>query len=265
MKVKNIASGSSGNVTLVESNNINILIDCGISCKKINEGLKEEGLSLSNIDGILITHEHTDHINGLGVIERKYHIPVYATGGTIRGIRAASALGEFDTGLLNEISAGRRFTLGDMDIEAYNTYHDANEPVCYRVEAGRSSFAVVTDLGQYEEGLVDFLGGLDGILLEANHDIRMLEVGPYPYHLKQRILGKFGHLSNESSGRLLAQLLHDNIKYIMLGHLSRENNTRELAKLAVETEIALADNIYKPGDFDILVAHRDRPSDTAIL
>jgi len=105
------------------------------------------------------------------------------------------------------------------------------------------------------------LTGLDGILLEANHDVRMLEVGPYPYPLKRRILGKYGHLSNESSGRLLAQILHDDIKYIMLGHLSKENNTVDLARLEVETEIALADNEYRPEDFDIRIAMRDRPSE----
>ena len=262
MRVKNIASGSSGNVTLVGSNNTNILVDCGISCKRINAALKEEGMALEDIDAIIITHEHIDHISGLGVIERKYNIPVYATAGTLAGIRQIKSLGEFDEGLLNPISAQKNFNVGDINIMAYNIFHDANEPVCYRMENNSSSFAIVTDLGEYDDRLINAMHGLDGILLEANHDVRMLEAGPYPYQLKRRILGKYGHLSNESSGRLLASLLHDNIKYIMLGHLSKENNTRELAKLAVETEIAMADNDYMPGDFDIRVAYRDRTSET---
>lgn len=265
MRIKNIASGSSGNATLVESNNHCILIDCGISCKRINEGLAEEGLSLSDVEAVLITHEHIDHVSALGVISRKYNIPIYATKGTAAGISRIGSLGEFDRELFVEIGADRRFQVGDMDITPLGIWHDANEPVCFRIENAGKSFAAVTDLGAYDDYLLDNLKGLDGILLEANHDVKMLEVGPYPYPLKQRILGKYGHLSNESSGRLLAQILHDDIKYIMLGHLSKDNNNRELASLTVETEIALADNEYRPEDFDIRIAMRERPSEAFVF
>ena len=261
MIVKNIASGSSGNVTLIQSGNHNILIDCGISCRRINDGLKEEGLTLSDIEAVLITHEHIDHVAAAGVIARKYGMPIYATKGTINGIRSLRSLGEYDSGIFVPVRADEAFTVGDINIRPLSIFHDSNEPVCYRVESGGRSFAVVTDLGEYDDYLKGSLTGLDGILLEANHDVRMLEAGPYPYPLKRRILGKYGHLSNESSGRLLAQILHDDIKYIMLGHLSRENNTVDLAKLEVETEIALADNEYRPEDLDIRVAMRDRPSE----
>lgn len=260
MRIKNIASGSGGNATLVGSNNVNILIDAGLSCKRISDGLNEAGLSLKEIDAILITHEHTDHINGLGVIERKYGTPVYATAGTIEGIKRTSSLGKFDNDRMIEITAGEHFAIGDMVIEALSVSHDALEPVCYRIDDGRSSFASVTDLGEFDDRLVEGLKGLDGLLIEANHDVRMLEAGPYPYYLKQRILGKYGHLSNESSGSLLTKLMHDNIKYILLGHLSNENNTRELARLAVETEIDMSDNAYRAKDFDIHVASRNMPS-----
>lgn len=261
MIVKNIASGSSGNVTLIREGSHNILIDCGISCKRINEGLAEEGLSLSDIEAVLITHEHIDHVAACGVLARKYGMPIYATQGTINGIGSVRSLGEFDRSVFVPVEAEKTFTVGSLEIKPLQIFHDANEPVCYRLEGSGKSFAVVTDLGEYDEHLKENLMGLDGLILEANHDVRMLEVGPYPYPLKRRILGKYGHLSNESSGRLLAQILHDDIKYIMLGHLSRENNTAELAKLEVETEIALADNEYRPEDLDIRVAMRDRPSE----
>ena len=261
MIVKTIASGSSGNVTLIQNGSHNILIDCGISCRRINDGLKEEDITLSDIEAILITHEHIDHVAAAGVIARKYGIPIYATAGTINGIRAIKSLGDYDNGLFVPIAADKVFTVGGMSVKPLSVFHDSNEPVCFRMESADKSFAIVTDLGEYDDYLLGNLTGLDGILLEANHDVRMLEVGPYPYPLKRRILGKYGHLSNESSGRLLAQILHDDIKYIMLGHLSKENNTTDLARLEVETEIALADNEYRPEDLDIRVAMRDRPSE----
>ena len=262
MVIKNIASGSSGNVTYVGTDSTHILIDSGVSRKRISDGLAELGLKIKDLDAILVTHEHIDHISSIGVIERSAQIPIYATRGTLDGIRNTKSLGEFDKDVMFYVEAEQNYRIGDIEICPLSVSHDANEPVCYKVENNGRSFAVVTDLGVYDEHLIGRLMGLDGILLEANHDVRMLEVGPYPYPLKQRILGRYGHLSNESCGRLLAHLLHDNIKYIMLGHLSKENNTRELAKLAVETEIAMADNDYMPGDFDIRVAYRDRTSET---
>lgn len=263
MRIKNIASGSSGNATYIGTENTHILIDAGISRKRIVEGLAEEDISLNDLDAILITHEHIDHISSLGVLERSAQIPVYATAGTLAGIKRTRSLGEYDRDVFREIVPDGRFVIGDISIDPLHINHDAADPVCYRVESAGRSFALVTDLGEYDDYLVSRLKGLDGILLEANHDVRMLEVGPYPYPLKQRILGKYGHLSNESSGRLLAQVLHDNIKYIMLGHLSRENNTREIAQMSVEAEIDTADNIYRAGDFEIRVAFRDRPSGLA--
>lgn len=261
MRIKNIASGSRGNATYIGSENTHILIDTGISRKRILEGLAQAGLSLADIDAILITHEHADHISGLGVLERTREIPVYATKGTIRGICSENICGDFNTDVFAPISADEPFCVGDISVLPISTWHDANEPVCFRLENGSSSFAVVTDLGECNDYLAENLSGLSGILLEANHDVRMLEVGRYPYYLKQRILGRFGHLSNESSGRFLSGLLHDNIKYIMLGHLSEENNTKELAQLTVELEIDAADNVYKRDDFEICVASAYHPSE----
>ena len=260
----NIASGSGGNATYIGTEHTHILIDAGISRKRITEGLSKADISLNDLDAILITHEHADHINGLGVLERTREIPVYATRGTISGILGQKLCSTVNSSVFVPVSADETFLVGDITVKPLSVCHDANEPVCFRLEDENSSYAVVTDLGIYDDYLEKNLKGLSGIMLEANHDVRMLEAGRYPYYLKRRILGRSGHLSNESSGRFLSALLHDNIKHIMLGHLSEENNTRELAKLTVELEIDSADNIYRRGDFEICVAsahHASRPAE----
>lgn len=261
MRLCSIASGSSGNCIYVGSDHTHLLIDTGISKKRIEEGLKNLEIKGEELDGILLTHEHSDHIQGLGVFSRKYEIPVYATPGTIRGVREYKKLGEIPDGLFHEIDVDQKFTLGDLSAEAFAISHDANEPSGYRIEQGGQSVAVATDLGIYDEYTVSKLQNLDAVLLEANHDIHMLEVGSYPYYLKQRVLGNRGHLSNELSGRLLCDILHENLKHVLLGHLSKENNYSELAYETVKMEVLLSDVPYKPGDFRMEVARRDMPSD----
>lgn len=259
MRFENLASSSSGNSTYIGSDKTHLLIDCGISRKRISEGLCSADIDLKDISAILITHEHADHISSLGVIQRAGSIPVYATEGTIAGILSNPNLGPFDKSVFNVIKADRPFTVGDILIKPLRVSHDALEPVCFRAECENKSCAVVTDLGYFDDYLVENLKGLDMIMAEANHDIRMLEAGKYPYYLKQRIAGKKGHLSNEASGQLISMLLHDNIKEVILGHLSRENNYPDLARLAVEAEIDMAENKYKRSDFKIEVARPDIP------
>ena len=205
--------------------------------------------------------EHSDHIQGLGVFSRKYEVPVYATPGTIEGIRGCSSLGRIPEGLLHPIHTDSPFILGDVTVNPFAISHDANEPSGYRLECRGKSVAVATDLGKYDEYTVEHLTNLDAVLLEANHDIHMLEVGGYPYYLKQRILGDKGHLSNELSGRLLCDILHDNLKHIVLGHLSKENNYARLAYETVKLEVTLADNDYRGDELDMFVAERDTVSD----
>ena len=265
MRMCSIASGSSGNCIYVGSDNCHLLIDTGISKKRIEEGLNKLEIKGDELDGILITHEHSDHIKGLGVFSRKYEIPIYATAGTIAGIKESSSLGKMPEGLLHPIKADHPFQLGELDVHPFAISHDANEPSGYRIEQDGKSVAVATDLGKYDDYTVENLKNLDAILLEANHDIRMLQVGRYPYYLKQRILGDRGHLSNENAGRLLCRLLHDNMKAIFLGHLSRENNYEELAYETVCSEVTLGDNPYKSKDFRIQVAHRDFASEAVTV
>lgn len=261
MKLCSIASGSSGNCIYVGSEHTNILIDAGISKKKIEEGLKEIGISGENLDGILVTHEHSDHIQGLGVFSRKYKIPIYASRGTITGIENYKSLGKMPIGLFHEIQSDKNFTLGELTVKPFAISHDAIEPTGYRIEKDKKSIAIATDLGIYDEYIVESLKGVNALVLEANHDVHMVEVGPYPYSLKRRVLGEQGHLSNELSGRLLCDILHDDLQCVMLGHLSKENNYESLAYETVKLEVTLGNNKYSGDDVHIIVAKRDRVSE----
>lgn len=260
MKLSAISSGSQGNCILLENKNTSIMVDAGISRKKIEEGLDYYCKSPEDIDGILITHEHSDHIKGLGVFLRKYSIPVYGTEKTINYILEESNIGKVDRELFNVIEAEKRFIINDLEINPMHISHDAVDPVCYKFINGDKSCAVVTDLGEYDYKLAGNLRELDAILIESNHDINMLQTGPYPYILKQRIWGNKGHLSNESCGRLLNDIVSEKLKHIILGHLSKENNYPVLAYEAVRNEINFGKNDFSAEDFDIKVASRVEPS-----
>lgn len=261
MRLCSIASGSSGNCIYAGTEATHLLVDAGISGKKVEGGLHSIGLTGHDIDGILITHEHSDHISGLGVLCRRYRIPVYATPGTAAAIKACKSLGEIPEELFCEVHADEAFTIKDMTVNPMQISHDAAQPVAYRFSYGRKRAAVCTDLGTYNDYTVECLKGMDVLLLEANHDVNMLQVGSYPYYLKQRILGKRGHLSNENSGRLLSRVLHDDLQKVVLGHLSKENNLPELAYETVRLEINMADNPYRAGDFPIQIANRSDVSE----
>lgn len=261
MRLCSIASGSSGNCIYVGSDNTHLLVDTGISKKKIDAGLKELEIKGEELDGILITHEHSDHIQGLGVFSRKYEVPIYATPGTIEGIENYAPLGKMPEGLLHPIHTDESFMLGDIVIDPFRISHDAKEPSGYRMNCGGKAVAVATDLGIYDDYTVEKLKDLDAVLLEANHDIHMLEVGSYPYYLKRRVMGDKGHLSNELSGRLLCDILHDNLKHILLGHLSKENNYAKLAYETVKLEVTLSDCAYKGEELNMAVARRDMISE----
>ncbi|MDE7063202.1 MAG: MBL fold metallo-hydrolase [Lachnospiraceae bacterium] len=261
MELCSIASGSTGNCIYAGAGSTRIMIDAGVSGKRIEEGLNSIGLTTKEMQGILVTHEHSDHVAGLGVVARKYGIPIYATEKTIAAIHSTTLVGTIDPALFHPVCPGEAFTLGDLTVEPMSISHDAADPVAYIMRQGGHKMAVVTDLGTYDETLVEKLQGLDLLLLEANHDIHMLQAGGYPYPLKIRILGEQGHLSNEASGQLLGRLLHDHFGTVLLGHLSRENNIPELAYEAVRQEIDAGENPYHGNDFPILVARRDTVSE----
>ena len=191
---------------------------------------------------------------------RRYGIPMYATADTIDFIIDNEPAGKIDRSLFNVVKADEEFEVGDITVTPISISHDAVDPVAYKMKSAGKSVGVITDLGVYDDYIISRLKGMDILLIEANHDVRMLETGRYPYPLKQRILGKKGHLSNESSGQLLTRLLHDKLKTVILGHLSKENNYERLAYETVRLEISMGETPYKEDDFPIYVAGRDCPS-----
>lgn len=261
MRLVSIASGSSGNCIYVGSDHSHILVDAGISNRRIEQGLHEIGVKGGEISGIVITHEHSDHTKGLGVLARKYGVPIYATQETLDEIAKIKNLGEYPKELFRPIKPDIHFFVGDLEIKPFSINHDAANPVAYRIQHEKKSVAVATDIGHFTQYTINNLQELDALLLESNHDVGMLETGPYPYYLKRRILSDHGHLSNENAGRLLNHILHDRLKRILLGHLSKENNYEELAYETVRLEIGQGDHSYKASDFYITVAKRDQMSE----
>ena len=258
MKVCPIASGSSGNCIYAGDDNTHILLDAGISRKRMVDGLQSIGVAPEELSGICITHEHSDHISGLEVFIKKYHTPVYATAGTIAYIRERKPE-LVDSEEFIVIEAEETFSIGELQIKAFATSHDAAEPVGYTVQGSGGRLGLVTDLGYYDEYIVSHLKECEILILESNHDISMLQAGRYPYQLKKRILGEAGHLSNTSAGDLLCQLIHDKLRYVYLAHLSEENNYPDLAFETVRCQLQM--NQPNHGvHFKMAVAKRKEPS-----
>ncbi len=261
MRIQAIASGSNGNAVFVGEKNTAVLVDAGISCKRITEGLKKLSVRPEDLTGVLVTHDHSDHTAGLKILLKHYRIPLYGTEETIGRLSQGELKDDIYRDLFRVIASDRSFMLGDLRILPVPTFHDAPGSVGYRFDAQNASFAVLTDTGTFTDEMTERLQDLSGILLEANHDVRMLEVGSYPYVLKRRILGDFGHLSNERSGELLSRILSPRMKIVLLGHLSEENNYPDLARMSVMNEIDASDTPWKSSDFDIRVALRTESSD----
>lgn len=259
MQLYSIASGSSGNCIYAGTEETGILIDAGISMKRIREGLEAQELSLEGIHAIFITHEHTDHISGLGPVLRKVPIPVYATRETIEAIWDKGGMKGVSQELFHTVEPDRCFRFRDVEVIPVSISHDAANPVCYTLQAADRKIGVATDMGCYTSELVDHLKDCNSLLLEANHDINLLQVGSYPYSLKMRILGERGHLSNDASARLIQKLLHPGLRHIILGHLSKENNFPELAYQTVSYELE-QNPIWSTMETELLVANRQEPT-----
>lgn len=264
MQLCSLASGSSGNCIYIGDNTTKLLIDAGISGKRIEEGLIRYNISARDLDGILITHEHTDHIKSIGIMARRYKIPIYATKDTWQEIISNTYLGKIDPNLHIEIFPDKEFNINNIRIFPFKTSHDAVDPVCYTFTKDNKKISIATDLGCYNDYIKDILKDSDILFIEANHDIKMLEVGNYPYFLKQRILSDLGHLSNESSGKLISELFHNNLKHIILGHLSNENNFPDLAFETVRQELYTRKDI-NISKVSISVAKRSKISDLIVI
>ena len=241
MKVFVFASGSSGNCLLLSSGDTNILIDAGISMRRVEAALAQAGHTVHDIGGVLITHEHSDHISGLGMLCKHHNLPVYAPHTVANRLRGQLPTVER---CLRVISVGEAFRVGQLSVRAFHTPHDTDESVGYRVE-GDGVFALATDMGCVTEEVRAGLMGADTVLIESNHDEELLRYGPYPVYLKRRILSDHGHLSNEHCAALARELAESGTGRIILGHLSKENNTPERAMAATGQALAgLAAELY---------------------
>ena len=231
-KVSILASGSTGNSLYIESDKQKILVDAGLSGKKITSLMNEVGRSPAELDAILVTHEHTDHIHGVGVLSRKHGIDVYANEKTWEAM--TKNVGNIDPEHKRIFERGKTLTFGDMDIESFGVSHDAADPQFYQFHRNNKRFVVLTDTGYCSDRIKGTVKDADAYLMESNHDLSMLRMGKYPWSLKQRILGDKGHLSNEDGALVMTELIGNNTKRIYLGHLSRENNIKELAHMTME-------------------------------
>lgn len=225
MRFSVLASGSKGNACYIETDDTRVLIDAGLSCREITRRLEIIGINVISLDAIIITHEHSDHIKGAGPVSRKYDATVYANRPTIN--RCTNQLRK--TRVNDILETGKSFKINDITIETFAKNHDAADPVGLIVSSNGSRLGIITDVGASTSLLETRLRDCTSVMLEFNHDIEMLENGPYPYYLKKRIRSSYGHLSNEQAGDLLKRLCHKNLNHVVLAHLSEVNNTPEKA------------------------------------
>ncbi|MDD3766967.1 MAG: MBL fold metallo-hydrolase [Eubacteriales bacterium] len=225
MKLCTLVSGSSGNSIFLSHNGTNILIDCGVSGKQIQNSLNQINVSADEIDYILVTHEHIDHSKGVGVLSRRYDIPIVASHGTWLGMEIGE-IADHNKIVFNENS---QMDIGGIGVTPFDTPHDAMQPKGYKFDLGDKRIAIATDIGHINQNIKDAVFGCEIVILEANYDEDMLESGPYPYHLKKRIGGEHGHLCNVEAGELACFLVENGTHTIMLAHLSKENNSENVA------------------------------------
>ncbi len=257
MKVKfcSLSSGSSGNCQYLETSNAKILVDSGFSGKKTEELLKSIDIDPGDLDGIFVTHEHIDHTRGVGVLSRRYDLPIYANKNTWLGME--DKIGNIKDKNIKIFTTERFFEFKDLDIYPLSTFHDANEPVGYILFHGDIKISIVTDTGIINDKMVEKIKDSNLYFIESNHDEYMLKEGLYPLHLKRRILSPYGHLSNEDAGGVLADVLRGRGEKVILGHLSKDNNIPELAMDTV-TNILTNRGLDVKNDIDLGLSFRDR-------
>lgn len=256
LKFCSLYSGSSGNSLFVQSNNTKILIDCGQSAKKIENALTDVNVDISEIDAILVTHEHSDHIQSLGTISKKYDIPVFANFETWEAM--PNQKNKVSSNNIKIFENDNEFNIGNLQIMPFSTPHDAANPCGFSICNGSKKISIATDLGHIDNNIFSNIKDSKFMLLEANYEPEILKVSRYPYLLKQRIAGPHGHLSNIEAGQTISHLFGKELKEVMLGHLSKENNFPEMAYKTVAEE--LIHNNIDTNDIKISVANRLSPS-----
>ena len=261
VSVSVLASGSRGNSTVIESSQARILVDAGISCRETFKRLKLIGVDPRQLSAIVITHEHSDHVYGLATLAKKLNVPVFMTGAThqawARSLRDEA--GELPKlARLEVFSAGRSFQIADVTVSAFTIPHDAADPVGFTFRAEGTKIAVATDLGYIPASVCDHLRKCDVLVVESNHDLEMLRVGPYPWSVKQRVMSRVGHLSNESLAQFFAKDYDGGASYIVLAHLSEQNNHPEVARRAAESALGPQRTLLQN---QLMLAAQDAPTD----
>ena len=246
-------SGSSGNSLFVESQNTKILVDAGVSSKKIEQALIDINVDPSTLDGILITHEHSDHVQGLGTFSRKFNLPVFVNKETLDAMPKQKD--KIDEKNIKTFKVDDKFSIGDLDIKPFSIPHDAANPCGFNIFKDNKKISIATDIGHMNNYILKNLEESLFIMLEANYDPEVLKCSSYPFKLKSRIAGPTGHLPNEMAGKTISYLLKSGLKNAMLGHLSKESNFPELAYKTVVDE--LITNNYDENSLSISVANRD--------
>jgi phosphoribosyl 1,2-cyclic phosphodiesterase len=233
MKFASLGSGSEGNALLISARSglteTNVMLDCGFAVRETERRLARLGLAPDALAGIIVTHEHHDHIGGVFKFARRHRVPVWLTHGTYQ-----AAIGRCEDVVLHVCRDGEPFQLGDLEIHPYTVPHDAREPVQYLASDGNAKLGILTDAGHATQHMIDALSACDALMLECNHDVQMLAASTYPPSLKQRISGDYGHLSNRAAGEILQRLDKSRLRRIVGAHLSLKNNTPELARIALE-------------------------------
>ncbi|WP_071461042.1 MBL fold metallo-hydrolase [Bacillus massilinigeriensis] len=227
-----LASGSTGNAIYVENGEHSFLVDAGMSGKQMEALFNEIGRDIKNLSGLFVTHEHSDHIKGVGILARKYKLPVYANEKTWQAM----------DGLIGEIPVDQKFvfgmesvkTFGSLDIESFGVSHDAAEPMFYVFHQDGKKLVLVTDTGYVSDRMKGIISNADAYVFESNHDVQMLRMGRYPWNVKRRILSDVGHISNEDAAIAMSEVAGDNTKSFYLAHLSLDNNMKDLARMSVQ-------------------------------
>ena len=254
-----LASGSRGNSSLLASSTTRLLIDCGLSCRETCRRLAAQGIAPESVSAILITHEHSDHVAGLHVMARKFRLPVFLTAPTHGAWQRQcrdSAGNPVQAERLEFFSPGKPFSVGDIEVMPFTIPHDAADPVGFRFVAEGVRLAIATDLGFIPQNVRDQLRACDGLILESNHDLEMLRVGPYPWAVKQRVMSRVGHLSNQALAEFLATDYDGAAAFLILAHLSEQNNHPDLARLAAEQALGMRQALWGNR---LVLASQDEP------
>jgi phosphoribosyl 1,2-cyclic phosphodiesterase len=244
MRFSVLASGSTGNSILVQTDEVTVMIDAGLSGKQVENQLKQVGVDPKELDALLVTHEHSDHIKGVGVLARRYKLPVYTNEKTWAELERL--VGDIPADLKCLFDEGDVKHFGDLEIESFGISHDAAHPMGFCFHQGEKKLSLATDLGYVSQKIKEKITGSQALIFESNHDVEMLRMGPYPWNIKRRILSDVGHLSNDDAGLALADILQGSGEKVYLAHLSKDNNMTELARLSVKN--ILEENGYAIGE-----------------